>query len=437
MTHFDSGHYPYAAQPVNNYHHLASAYNNGYSHHAESLHFPTASGSAQSHSPGSVAGNPILRGNQSPPVKHEHQVPLQTKSRAFEGRAPTNPKLPNNEPDSTFGTDVDTLMKAIQTKSEPSLGCSEHKHSSLTQMTGFQQPRFGQVYGTAYLNQQFNVQFTAPNAVLDGAGGRSGQKEARQRNKTRYTCEFPNCLRSFSQKTHLEIHTRAHTGVKPFSCKECHQTFSQLGNLKTHERRHTGERPYACEICHKRFSQRGNVRAHRIVHDGEKPFVCRLEECSKQFTQLGNLKSHQNKFHTEALRKLTQKFTRMREGDLVTAADKELWAYFAALYKNSNKGIKGRGKDRRISTTSRPERDDIKTDPITDMKRSRSGSSSEQSSANSETGNQSLITGGTMRQPQTAASTTYEQVQRQQPQSQYDGYGQRDRYLAFVDRKPY
>ena len=38
----------------------------------------------------------------------------------------------------------------------------------------------------------------------------------------------------------------------------------------------------------------------------------------------------------------------MREGDAVSATDKELWEYFATLYKNSNKGIKGRGKDRRI-----------------------------------------------------------------------------------------
>lgn len=43
----------------------------------------------------------------------------------------------------------------------------------------------------------------------------------------------------------------------------------------------------------------------------------------------------------------------MREGDTVTAADKELWEYFSTLYKNSNKGIKGRGKDRRISTVAR------------------------------------------------------------------------------------
>lgn len=32
--------------------------------------------------------------------------------------------------------------------------------------------------------------------------------------------------------------------------------------------------------------------------------------------------------------------------------DRELWTYFAALYKNSNKGIKGRGKDRRISNST-------------------------------------------------------------------------------------
>ena len=41
----------------------------------------------------------------------------------------------------------------------------------------------------------------------------------------------------------------------------------------------------------------------------------------------------------------------MQEGDAVSAAEKELWEYFSTLYKNSNKGIKGRGKDRKISAT--------------------------------------------------------------------------------------
>lgn len=41
----------------------------------------------------------------------------------------------------------------------------------------------------------------------------------------------------------------------------------------------------------------------------------------------------------------------MQDSDVVSAADKDLWEYFSTLYKNSNKGIKGRGKDRKISAT--------------------------------------------------------------------------------------
>jgi hypothetical protein len=96
------------------------------------------------------------------------------------------------------------------------------------------------------------------------------------------------------------------------------------------------------------------VRAHKIVHQQVKPFSCKLDDCGKQFTQLGNLKSHQNKFHASTLRYLTQKFGTIGPGDYVSPEDKQLWEYFASLYKNSNKGIKGRGKDRRISAVSTP-----------------------------------------------------------------------------------
>jgi hypothetical protein len=64
------------------------------------------------------------------------------------------------------------------------------------------------------------------------------------------------------------------------------------------------------------------------------------------------LQSHQNKFHASTLKHLTQKFGTISAGGYVSKADKELWEYFASLYKNSNKGIKGRGKDRRTSTLS-------------------------------------------------------------------------------------
>ncbi|KAK1088542.1 DNA-binding transcription factor [Friedmanniomyces endolithicus] len=99
-------------------------------------------------------------------------------------------------------------------------------------------------------------------------------------------------------------------------------------------------------------SRHGNVRAHKIVHTSAKPFTCKLDICNKQFTQLGNLKSHQNKFHVETIRRLKARFESIREGDVVEVWEKEMWEYFAGLYRNCNKGIKGRGKDRRISNMS-------------------------------------------------------------------------------------
>jgi len=49
---------------------------------------------------------------------------------------------------------------------------------------------------------------------------------------------------------------------------------------------------------------------------------------------------------------LTNKFASIKDGDIVHAADKELWEYFANLYKNSNKGIKGRGKDHKVGSNN-------------------------------------------------------------------------------------
>jgi hypothetical protein len=111
------------------------------------------------------------------------------------------------------------------------------------------------------------------------------------------------------------------------------------------------------------------------------------------------LQSHQNKFHAATLKYLTQKFATISPGDWVSQEDKELWEYFASLYKNSNKGIKGRGSNRRISAmspsaSSHPSAYTIM--PMTSMARSYTGSyhqHSDRSSRSSSTSSDKVDNG--------------------------------------------
>jgi len=174
---------------------------------------PPAYASAPTELPSAVpqireARNALPSLNRSPSVKAEAQSPIHA-NQAY-GEA-TSDELKNGQADGalagvSFSTDVDCLMKAIQSKQKQSRPSS---------------PKAGPAT-TAHVQHKVDpsqVQLTT---------------EGRNKARKRYHCSVPGCNKSFYQKTHLEIHTRAHTGVKPFVCKEpsCGQRFSQLGNLK-------------------------------------------------------------------------------------------------------------------------------------------------------------------------------------------------------------
>ncbi|GAP89092.2 putative C2H2 transcription factor [Rosellinia necatrix] len=232
-------------------------------------------------------------------------------------------------PDTMFATGIDRLMKIIQQKQDGPDGD-----------TPATQPK--------------------PRARENNNSG--GASASRKRSKTNastvestdkpHACHRTKCHKRFSQITHLHIHDRAHTGERPHKCTfaGCDKRFTQKGNLRTHERRHLGERPFKCHIpgCTRAFPQKGNLAAHLETHYKRHTFRCILKSCGKTFSSRGNLKTHQNNYHKEELRDLELKFSNMRSITEMTEADRELWDYFLTVHKNSNKGIKGRGKECRV-----------------------------------------------------------------------------------------
>ncbi|KAH7635589.1 hypothetical protein B0T09DRAFT_379383 [Sordaria sp. MPI-SDFR-AT-0083] len=178
------------------------------------------------------------------------------------------------------------------------------------------------------------------------------QQSASKHNPKRYECQIEGCNKKFSKKTHRDTHVRLHTGDRPYVCPipGCDGRFKRASNLTIHKRRHTGERPYRCEVCDKGFVQRGDVETHMKTHLSTKEFLCRFDNCHKQFTQRGNLKYHQNKYHNEAIKALAARFDAIEDWSTVSKEDMEIFNDFAEVYKNSNKGIKGRGKHRKVKS---------------------------------------------------------------------------------------
>ncbi|XP_034247231.1 zinc finger protein 33B-like [Thrips palmi] len=127
-------------------------------------------------------------------------------------------------------------------------------------------------------------------AALDAEAGLEKHLAARGK---RHACQ--HCGKEFQWASHLEKHSRTHTGEKPFQCKVCGKKFIQSGDLKKHERIHTGEKPFECNVCGKKFVQSSDLNKHERIHTGEKTFQCNV--CGKKFIQSGDLTRHE-RIHT-------------------------------------------------------------------------------------------------------------------------------------------
>ncbi|KAK0664439.1 hypothetical protein QBC41DRAFT_20843 [Cercophora samala] len=274
----------------------------------------------------SVGHSPVQE-SRSPSVKAERQLSVTTEAslpcKTIEANLPVAGQQTHE-----FHTPLDTLMKAVQAKAEKSSEAKTEASETETQDRGL--PSSAQAQGEVLTRTRRSASGTTAPVK-------------------RYACGIAGCSKMFSQKTHLDIHRRAHTGESPYQCTLCGKDFTQPGNLKAHWRRHMGEKPFSCTLCDKRFPQRGNLQAHMKSHDKTRPFICLLDNCNKAFSVRGNLKSHQNKFHEDTIKRLTTRFATITDWSTASYEDKELFEYLSNLYKNSNKGIKGRGKRRNVA----------------------------------------------------------------------------------------
>lgn len=109
----------------------------------------------------------------------------------------------------TVGADVDTLMKAIQSdaqqeKSQAQPSSSIEQNSSVVGPPAFSPTSIN--YSNSTMEQNMDQRLTTSHRFQDDKGS----------SKKKYECVVKGCDKSFFQKTHLEIHARAHTGVKPY-----------------------------------------------------------------------------------------------------------------------------------------------------------------------------------------------------------------------------
>lgn len=111
--------------------------------------------------------------------------------------SPDEPEKKQTPADLAFSTNVDVLMKAIQAK---------HAASSTQQSLP---PLQQHLAPAAHYTMSYATSPPSYYHPSEGQLSRSGKKR-------KYICDISNCGKSFAQKTHLDIHKRAHTGDKPF-----------------------------------------------------------------------------------------------------------------------------------------------------------------------------------------------------------------------------
>ncbi|XP_062961811.1 Krueppel-like factor 17 [Cynocephalus volans] len=101
------------------------------------------------------------------------------------------------------------------------------------------------------------------NPRAQGRARRRGSSDSKP-----YCCQYENCGKAYTKRSHLVNHQRKHTGERPYRChwEGCMWSFFRSDELGRHMRIHTKYRPHRCAQCGRPFMRSDHLRQHQRIH---------------------------------------------------------------------------------------------------------------------------------------------------------------------------